>query len=111
MELNIRFKTQSPIICPHCGEIVDYKTIEEVNSGGRVWYDFLEDIGYYVPDEKQSNETPGKYGEDMALSTDQIKTLRKFLKTHNIYEHRDIDCMALKALVDEQSMIVNADWW
>lgn len=110
MGLDIRFKTQEPIICPHCGETVDYKTIDETNSGGRVWYEFLENIGYYVPDEKRTNETPGKYDEDMVLSIDQIKTLRKFLKTHDIYKHGDIDRMALKALVDKQSMIVNADW-
>lgn len=110
MGLDIRFKTQSPIICPHCGEIVDYETLDKVTSSGRVWYDFLEDINYYVPDEKQTSETSGKYSEDMVLSIDQINTLREFLKTHNIYEHRDIDCMALKALVDKQSMIVNADW-
>lgn len=28
MGLDIRFKAQSPIVCPHCGEIVDYKTYE-----------------------------------------------------------------------------------
>ena len=110
MGLDIRFKTQSPIICPHCGETVDYKTIDEVNSGGRVWYDFLEDIGYYVPNEKQTSETPGKYSEDMVLSIGQIKILRKFLQTHDIYERSDIDCMALKALAYEQNIIVNADW-
>lgn len=110
MGLDIRFKTQSPIICQHCGKIVDYETLDKVNSSGRVWYDFLEDINYYVPNEKQTSETPGKYSEDMMLSIDQINTLREFLKTHDIYEHRDIDCMALKALVGKQSMIVNADW-
>lgn len=110
MGLDIRFKTQKPVICPHCGEVVSYETIDEVNSGGRVWYDFLEDIGYYVPSEKQTNETPGKYSEDMKLSTNQIKILRKFLKMHDIYEHRSIDCMALRSLVDKQNMIVNADW-
>lgn len=110
MSLDIRFKTQTPIICPHCGEVASYETIDEVSSGGRVWYDFLEDIGYYVSDEKQANEVPSKYGEDMILSIGQIKTLRKFLKTHDIYEYRDIDCMALKALIDEQKLIVNADW-
>ena len=110
MGLDIRFKMQKPIVCPHCGEIVDYQTVDEVNSDGRIWYEFLEDIGYYVPNEKQTDETPGKYSEDMVLSIDQIKTLRNFLKTHDIYECKYVDCMALKALVDEQNMVVNADW-
>ena len=110
MGLDICFKTQSPIICPHCGKTTGYETTDEVNSDGRVWYDFLEDIDYYVPDEEQTNEKPGKYSEDMVLSIDQINTLRKFLKTHDIYEHRDIDYMTLEALAYKQNMVVNADW-
>lgn len=110
MGLDIHFKAQSPIVCPHCGEIVDYKTTEEVNSGGRVWYNFLENIGYYVSDEEEMNGKFSKYGEDMVLSINQIKILRKFLKVQDIYEKRDIDCMALKALKGGQSIIVNADW-
>ena len=34
----------------------DYVDIASTDSGGRLWYDFLERLGYYVPYEKRTKE-------------------------------------------------------
>ena len=110
MSLDITVKVQQPIICSHCGEIVDYKTIEEIDSGGRVWYDYLESIGYYVPYEKWKNGEKDKYGENMILSETQIELMKKYIQNHNIYYGNAIFNAVSEAQINGDSVVINADW-
>ena len=49
MGLDITIKRRKAIRCPKCNEVVLEQDVDEVDSGGRVWYDILESFGYYVP--------------------------------------------------------------
>lgn len=66
-----------PVKCPHCGEIVCYKNLDEEWTRGKEWMKLLEDIGYYTPydDSKSHAENFPYYADDMILSDKQIKTL------------------------------------
>ena len=46
MSLDITIKERKEFRCPDCGCLVTTHDIGEECSGGRVWYDFLEPIGY-----------------------------------------------------------------
>ena len=49
MGLDIRIYQMRPVCCPHCGELVTYKTVDAVDGSGSVWYEFLASVGYYKP--------------------------------------------------------------
>lgn len=53
MGLDIVVMERKDVRCPHCGEVITSVDVSSVNSGGRLWYDFLERLGYYVPYEKR----------------------------------------------------------
>lgn len=112
MSLDITVKVQRPIICPHCGDIVDYETIKETNSGGSVWYNYLESVGYYVPFEKKLNGAgvEDKYGEDMILSEAQIELMKKYIQGHDIYYGNTIFNTISEAQIDGDDVVINADW-
>ena len=55
MSLDITIKERKEFRCPDCGRLVTTKDIDEECSGGRLWYNFLELIGYYVPYEKRTS--------------------------------------------------------
>ena len=48
MSLDITIKERKEFRCPDCGRLVTTQDINEECSSGRVWYDFLESVGYYV---------------------------------------------------------------
>ena len=48
MSLDITIKERKEFYCPDCGRLVMVQDIGEEYSGGRIWYDLLEPIGYYV---------------------------------------------------------------
>ena len=52
MGLDITIMERKDVRCPHCGEVVNTVDVSSTDSGGRLWYDFLERLGYYVPYEK-----------------------------------------------------------
>ena len=56
MGLDIAIKERKEFRCPECGRLVTTLDIGQECSNGRVWYDFLEPIGYYVPHEKRTEE-------------------------------------------------------
>ena len=49
MSLDITFTMRQRTVCPKCGEVIGHMDLYSVSSGGRAWYPFLEEIGYYVP--------------------------------------------------------------
>lgn len=111
MGLDITFKTVKPVLCPHCGELVSREVTDCEDAGGSGWYPFLESIGYYVPYDKRTDENDW-YGKDMELNDDQIKELYRFVKQNGerLYGGQCARSLAVKALLDEECLVVNADW-
>lgn len=110
MSLDIRFIQRKKRNCPHCGkEIAAPYEIDTVDSGGRVWYPFLESIGYYVPYEERTEENDW-YGKDMVLTIDQAKQAYQFVKEHDVYAGKTIAMIISCALMEEDDIVVNADW-
>lgn len=96
MSLDITFTSQRDIVCPRCGEVVATKTVDEVSTGGRSWYDFLESIGYYVPESEW-------YAQDMVLAKEQAMAayFQGGPKVKNLIAN---------ALLCGDHVVVNADW-
>lgn len=109
MSLDITFKEVTPVICPHCGEIVTTRTVAEAESSGRGWYDFLTSIGYYTPSDKPQPEHDW-YGEDMTLTGEQASDAYRYAKTHSLYNSNDVATLISEARMVGHSVVVNADW-
>ena len=95
MGLDVRLSSRKAIICPHCGKVVDYKFLDTVYSGGSVWYGFLKDIGYYVPN-GELEEKNDWYGKDMVLTKEQAKNLVKYIKDNGSFDYGEIKALAIK---------------
>ena len=54
MGLDIVVMERKDVCCPHCGEVITTVDVASTDSSGRLWYDFLERLGYYVPYEKRT---------------------------------------------------------
>lgn len=109
MGLDITIKEVGPIYCPDCGRFVAVKEVDEVNSGGRVWYDFLEDLGYYVPHD-QLNETNDWYGKDMLLDAEQVQYLLRFAANQEPAEYMNVERLVAHAIGQGNRIVINADW-
>ena len=109
MSLDITIREQQEFRCPDCGRLVTTQDIGAECSGGRVWYNFLEPIGYYVPYEKR-NEDNDWYGEDMVLTEEQAKQLAEFVSDNQPYNARDVECLVARALLHGNKVVINADW-
>ena len=109
MGLDITIKERKEFRCPDCGQLVTTQNIDAECSSGRVWYDFLESVGYYVPYEKRSEENDW-YGEDMVLTGEQAKQLADFVSDNKPYNARDIKYLIKRALMRGNKVIINADW-
>ena len=109
MSLDIDISRKAAVVCPHCGKITGYKTVNTEESGGRAWYTFLESIGYYVPWEQRTEENDW-YCKDMTLTTEQAKELYQFLKRTDVYNGSAIQNMTATALMENEQIIVNANW-
>ena len=113
MGLDIRIYQRRPIYCPHCGELVAYQTVDAVDGSGRVWYEFLESIGYYKPYVKGQPYSQPMYGKDMVLNDEQVDELIKFVnKTelkdwYYITEGKDL---IESARIECDKIVINADW-
>ena len=109
MSLDIEFKERKEFRCPGCGLLVTAQDIDAECSGGRVWYDFLESIGYYVPYEKRTDGNDW-YGEDMVLTEKQAKQLTGFVSDNQPYNARDVEFLVARALLHGNKVVINADW-
>ena len=109
MSLDITIKERKEFRCPECGRLVTTQDIASESSGGRVWYNFLEPIGYYVPYEKRTDENDW-YGEDMVLTEAQAKQLADFVSDNEPYNAWDVECLVARALLHGNKVVINADW-
>lgn len=109
MGLDVSIIRRKDLICPKCGEVVDTISVEEVDSGGRIWYPFLEEIGYYVPYDKRAEENDW-YGKDMRLTNQQVDKLYKFVKKNEPLYFDEIMGLVAVARLEGQDVIINADW-
>ena len=111
MSLDITFESYKKLYCPHCGELVDTRPVCNAPDNCRIWYDFLEQIGYYVPPEELTEENDW-YGKDMPLSDEQIRLAYDFVKAHNyeLYNGEGIRGLLTEAIVEKYSVSVRADW-
>ena len=109
MSLDIIIKEGKEFRCPDCGQLVTTQNIDAECSSGRVWYDFLESVGYYVPYEKRAEENDW-YGKDMVLTEAQTKQLADFVSDKQAYNARDIEDLVGRVLTHGNKVVINADW-
>lgn len=109
MGLDITVMERKDVRCPHCGEVINTVEVDGTNSGGSLWYDFLEKIGYYVPYEKRTKENDW-YGKDMVLDNEQAKQLVDYAVKKEAYNWDDVDRVVTMALLHENKVVINADW-
>lgn len=97
--------------CPHCGKPIKGTLRDYVNSGGRVWKEYLEKIGYYVPYEIREKEPERDfYGKDMTLTDEQAKELTTFAREHELYNWASIVALVDRAIGNGDFVVINADW-
>lgn len=83
--------------CTHCGKPIK-GTIQDCEySGGRVWKEYLEKIGYYVPYE-------------MTLTSEQAKDLATFAREHYLYNWASIVALVDRAIESGSFVVINANW-
>ena len=109
MSLDITIKERKEFRCPDCGRLVTTLDIDAECSGGRVWYDFLQGVGYYVEGDNPTEENDW-YGEDMVLTEEQEKQLADFVSENQPYNARDVECLVARALMRGNKVVINADW-
>ena len=109
MSLDITIKERKEFRCPDCGKLVTTSDIYSERSGGRVWYNFLESVGYYVPYEKRTKENDW-YGEDMVLTEEQTKQLADFVSDNQPYNYMDVEGLVASAMLHGNKVVINADW-
>lgn len=112
MGLDITIYEKELVICPCCKAIVKYDTVDEVISSGKDWYDFLENIGYYIPYEEQSDKEAIKswYGKDMELGLEQATNMVKFVRQHKVYNYYEIEQLVRDTKLEGHSIVINASW-
>lgn len=109
MGLDITVIERKDVRCPHCGEVVNTVNVDSTDSGGSLWYDFLEKLGYYVPYEKRTKENDW-YGKDMVLDNEQAKQLVDYAVKKEVCNWDDVDRVVTMALLHENKVVINADW-
>lgn len=109
MGLDITISRRRIIVCPKCGTISGYEEVDEVDSGGRKWYDVLESIGYYVPYELRT-ECKDWYGEDMKLTDEQIDKVVQFLEKESVFNGSIVLDLIAMAKLKGHDVVINADW-
>lgn len=109
MSLDIAIMRKEPTICPHCHELVFYDDVEEMSSSGRCWYEFLENVGYYVPYEKRTEDNDW-YGKGMELTNEEARYLVEFAKNSGVFNYPNIERIVAVALMNNQRIVINANW-
>ena len=108
MSLDITIKERKEFRCPDCGRLVTTLGIDAECSGGRVWYDFLESVGYYDPHVEP--EYDAWYGKDMVLTEEQEKQLADFVSDNLPYQWVAINNLIASAMLHGNKVVINADW-
>lgn len=106
MGLDITFKQRKNFVCPDCGKIVGSMDVLEETSGGRVWYEFLESVGYYMPEAREQ----AWYGKDMVLTREQVQELYRFTKDKEPYCWLEVIHMLAVSMAEGHDVVINADW-
>ena len=109
MSLDITIKERKEFRCPDCGRLVTAKDIDAEHSCGRVWYDFLESVGYYVECDNLTEENDW-YGKDMVLTEEQEKQLADFVSDNLPYHWVAINNLIASAILHGNKVVINADW-
>lgn len=109
MGLDITISERKEYRCPNCGIPVGHTDIASTDSGGRLWYDFLERLGYYVPYEKRTKENDW-YGKDMVLDNEQAKQLADYAVKKEVYNWDGVKWIVTEALAHGNKVVINADW-
>ena len=109
MSLDITIKERKEFRCPDCGRLVTAQDIGAECSSGRVWYDFLQGVGYYVEDDNPTEENDW-YGKDMVLTEEQAKQLADFVSDYQPTDYDDIEVLVARALLHGNKLVINADW-
>ena len=109
MGLDITFVHRKEICCPKCGEVVTHVNKRYVDSGGRIWYDLLESLGYYVPYDERT-EDRSWYGKDMILTSEQARAVYDFLTVNEVYCGDDIKDLIAIATYMNELVVINANW-
>ena len=102
MGLDITVMERRDVRCPHCGEVITTVDVASTDSGGRLWYDFLERLGHYVPYEKRT--------KDMVLDNEQAKQLTDYAVKKEVYNWDDVERIVTEALAHGNKVVTNADW-
>lgn len=90
-------------------EVITTVDVASTDSGGRLWYDFLERLGYYVPYEKRTKENDW-YGKDMVLDNEQAKQLVDYAVKKEVYNWDGVESVVATALMHENKVVINAAW-
>lgn len=109
MGLDITVMERKDVHCPHCGEVINTEDIASIDSDGRLWYDFLEKLGYYVPYEKRTKENDW-YGKDMVLDNEQAKQLADYAVKKEVYNWDNVERVVAAALMHGNKVVINANW-
>ena len=109
MSLDITIKERKEFRCPDCGKLVTTQYIDEVSSSGRVWYDFLQGVGYYVEGDNPTEENDW-YGKDMVLNEEQEKQLADFVSDNLPYNWVATNNLIASAMLHGNKVVINADW-
>ena len=109
MSLDITIKERKEFHCPDCGRLVTTQDIDAEYSGGRVWYGFLESVGYYVKYEARTEENDW-YSKDMELSDEQAKQLADFVSDNQPYNYMDVEGLVARALLHGNKVVINSSW-
>ena len=109
MSLDITIKEQQEFRCPDCGRLVTTQDIGEECSSGRVWYYYLQSVGYYVEGDNPTEEKDW-YATDMVLTEEQEKQLADFVSDNLPYHWVAINNLIASAMLHGSKVVINADW-
>lgn len=109
MGLDITFTHRKKLVCPKCGEILGHTDVRYACGSGRAWYEILEQLGYYVPYDKRTEENDW-YGKDMVLTTAQAKEVYHFINRKDICCYDDVCGLIAAALFENDCVVINANW-
>ena len=110
MSLDITIKERKEFRCQDCGRLVTTQDIDVVDSSGRVWYGFLESVGYYSEDVDVDGEQKDWYDEDMVLTEAQAEQLADFVLGYQPYHAKTIEGLVARAFMRGNKVVINADW-
>ena len=109
MGLDITIKERKEFRCPDCGRLVTMQDIDAECSSGRVWYDFLQGVGYYTEGDNPTEENDW-YGKDIVLTEEQAKQLAQFVYDYQPTDYGGIEVLVARAMLHGNKVVINADW-